>query len=269
MPFLVHDLLPQNVINGWMCIGALVVLLWHTSIDNVEDYLLHLKRTIDEFLMITMQCAPSIIITKPKFHFLVHLPMFIWWFGPALLYSMEQYESFNHVFWLCSIYSNKQAPSRDICTMFASMDAIKHIVSGGYWYDKMKRKWMCVGSAILSKKEEYVKYLGHHPDMWTKAGMCCFNQDHHSAKAGTRNCEALPRKEKATKLYWMVKYALCSNPTVKFPCWAATIKIVPSSQIICCHERWYMFSGLLSHILATEWGIQQFWAFQQLEYWYL
>ena len=77
MPFLVHDLLPQNVINSWTCIGTLVVLLWHTSIDDIEDYLLHLKRTIDEFLVITAQCAPSIIITKPKFHFLVHLPMFI------------------------------------------------------------------------------------------------------------------------------------------------------------------------------------------------
>jgi hypothetical protein len=202
MPFLVHDLLPQNVINGWTCIGTLVILLWHTSIDDIEDYLLHLKRTIDEFLVITAQCAPSIIITKPKFHFLVHLPMFIRRFGPALLYSTERYESFNHVFRLCSIYSNKQAPSRDICTMFASMDAIKHIVSGGYWYDKTKCKWMCAGSAILSNKEEYVKYLGHHPDTRTKAGMCRLNWDcHRSAKAGTRNCKAFPRKEKATKQY--------------------------------------------------------------------
>ncbi|KIL54693.1 hypothetical protein M378DRAFT_41494, partial [Amanita muscaria Koide BX008] len=74
-------------------------------------------------------------ISKPKFHFLVHLPRFIKRFGPALLYSTERYESFNHVFRLCSIHSNRKAPSRDICRAFALQDTVKHIVTGGYWYD--------------------------------------------------------------------------------------------------------------------------------------
>jgi hypothetical protein len=39
MPFLVYDLVPEVVLNGWSVIGELVVLLWHTSIVNRESYL--------------------------------------------------------------------------------------------------------------------------------------------------------------------------------------------------------------------------------------
>jgi hypothetical protein len=39
MPFLIYDLVPQIVVDGWSVIGELVVLLWHTNINNVEHYL--------------------------------------------------------------------------------------------------------------------------------------------------------------------------------------------------------------------------------------
>ncbi|KAF9237455.1 hypothetical protein BU15DRAFT_48704 [Melanogaster broomeanus] len=119
-----------TVLKGWTVIGELVVLLWHTEIDNIEDYLANLSRTIEDFLSISAQCAPSILLTKAKFHFLLHLPMFIRRFGPAILFSTERFESFNHVFCLASIYSNRQAPSRDTCQVFAEQDAVKHIVTG-------------------------------------------------------------------------------------------------------------------------------------------
>ncbi|KAG1898287.1 uncharacterized protein F5891DRAFT_903088, partial [Suillus fuscotomentosus] len=74
-------------------------------------------------------------ITKAKFHFLVHIPAYIQHFGPALLFSTEHFESFNHVFQLAAIYSNRQAPSRDTCNAFAMQDIVKHIVTGGFWVD--------------------------------------------------------------------------------------------------------------------------------------
>ncbi|KAI0704259.1 hypothetical protein BC835DRAFT_1237763, partial [Cytidiella melzeri] len=97
MPFLIHDLVPQDVLDGWNVIGELVVLLWHTSIEDREVYLAcfilfygaHLSRTIQDLLNITAKCAPSILITKPKFQFLVHLPAYIHCFGPAILFSTE------------------------------------------------------------------------------------------------------------------------------------------------------------------------------------
>ncbi|KAI6001467.1 hypothetical protein EDD15DRAFT_2385926 [Pisolithus albus] len=39
MPFVIHDLVPQRVIDGWTTIGELVVLLWHTEINDMEEYL--------------------------------------------------------------------------------------------------------------------------------------------------------------------------------------------------------------------------------------
>ncbi|KAI6149892.1 hypothetical protein BKA82DRAFT_3932986, partial [Pisolithus tinctorius] len=74
-------------------------------------------------------------ITKPKFHFLVHLPAFIQQFGPAIIFSTEWYESFNHVFCLACIHSNQQAPSHNACRTFGQQDMIKHIVTGGFWFD--------------------------------------------------------------------------------------------------------------------------------------
>lgn len=39
MPFLIQDLLLRMVLDGWTCIGELVVYVWHTEIDDIEIYL--------------------------------------------------------------------------------------------------------------------------------------------------------------------------------------------------------------------------------------
>ncbi|KAI0316169.1 hypothetical protein OF83DRAFT_1018212, partial [Amylostereum chailletii] len=74
-------------------------------------------------------------IAKPKFHFLVHLPLYIRRFGPAILFSTERYESFNHVFRLSCVHSNRSTSSLDSCQSFAILDAVKHVVTGGFWFD--------------------------------------------------------------------------------------------------------------------------------------
>ena len=43
MPFLIFDLVPQDVLRAWNIIGALVVLLWHTEIEDLECYLVSLS----------------------------------------------------------------------------------------------------------------------------------------------------------------------------------------------------------------------------------
>ncbi|KAJ7931879.1 hypothetical protein B0H13DRAFT_1508910, partial [Mycena leptocephala] len=72
---------------------------------------------------------------KIKLHLLVHLPDDVRRFGPLIRGATDIYESYNGVFRLCSIFSNRLAPSRDISTKFASMDRVKHFLSGGYWWD--------------------------------------------------------------------------------------------------------------------------------------
>ncbi|EIW74161.1 hypothetical protein CONPUDRAFT_170321, partial [Coniophora puteana RWD-64-598 SS2] len=157
MPFLVYDLVPKDVLDAWIVIGRLVVLLWHTEIDNVKTYMEELSSTIDDFLLLTARCSPSILISKPKFHFLVHLPFYILRFGPALLFSTERYESYNAVFRAASIHSNHQAPSRDIAWCFAGMDVVRHIVTGGWW-KRHQGGWAHASPDVLRFIEEHREY---------------------------------------------------------------------------------------------------------------
>ena len=39
MPYLIYDLVPHTVLDGWTIIGWLVVLLWHTEIEDTETYM--------------------------------------------------------------------------------------------------------------------------------------------------------------------------------------------------------------------------------------
>ncbi|KAG1735638.1 uncharacterized protein EDB91DRAFT_1250472 [Suillus paluster] len=165
MPFLIQDLLPRTVLDGWTSIGELVVYVWHTEIDDTDLYLAKLTRTINDFLNITAKCAPSILISKLKFHFLVHLPAYIRRFGPAILFSTERYESFNYVFRLACIHSNRQGPSQDMCKIFARQDIIKHIATGGYWFDSARGKWVRAGDVVLNyldNRPEQARLLGIH-----------------------------------------------------------------------------------------------------------
>ncbi|KAJ6583645.1 hypothetical protein B0H10DRAFT_2198263 [Mycena sp. CBHHK59/15] len=74
MAFAVQGLVPPDVLEAWLILGRLTVLLWHTEIDDVGTYTAELEKCIDDFINITCKCSPSILISKPKFHFLLHLP---------------------------------------------------------------------------------------------------------------------------------------------------------------------------------------------------
>ncbi|KAG2147900.1 uncharacterized protein EDB93DRAFT_1240576 [Suillus bovinus] len=39
MPFLIYDLVPPMVLDGWTVMGELIVLIWHMKIENSETYL--------------------------------------------------------------------------------------------------------------------------------------------------------------------------------------------------------------------------------------
>ena len=39
MPYLVYNLVLQKFLDAWTTIGSLVILLWHTDIEDIDDYL--------------------------------------------------------------------------------------------------------------------------------------------------------------------------------------------------------------------------------------
>lgn len=43
MPIVVRDLLPQPVVHAWLLMSQLVLLLWHTEIDDLEPFLVSIR----------------------------------------------------------------------------------------------------------------------------------------------------------------------------------------------------------------------------------
>jgi len=125
---------------------------------------------LDAFALID----PSKIIDKMKLQVLPHLVGDIRRFGPAIRYSTEIFECYNAIFRLCSVLSNHQAPSRDIANKFASMDRLKHMLSGGYW--KEDSEWVCAGLKVrqVLHNDPFIQcHLGWVPHKKPVIGMEC------------------------------------------------------------------------------------------------
>jgi hypothetical protein len=114
------------------------------------------------------------MITKTKFHFLVHSPADADRFGPLLYNATERFESFNSIVRTALIHSNRQAPSRDAARTFAGFDRIKHIFGGGYWYDSGTCQWIRAGTGVRNfflKKPAFGDLLNAPGPALINAGM--------------------------------------------------------------------------------------------------
>ncbi|KAF7364109.1 hypothetical protein MSAN_01069900 [Mycena sanguinolenta] len=137
--------------------------LWVPEIDDMDHYLEQLKIAVANLLDAFDTVDPLRILVKIKLHLLAHLPDDIRRFGPAIRFATEIYEAYNGVFRLCSIYSNRLAPSRDISLKFVSMSRVKHLLSRGYWTDLTSKKWIQAGEAvqkILCTDPVFQRHLG-------------------------------------------------------------------------------------------------------------
>ncbi|KAJ3858854.1 hypothetical protein EV359DRAFT_51709, partial [Lentinula novae-zelandiae] len=134
MAFHVQDMVTPVQFDLIKAVGELGAMLWVHEIDNMEQYLgdldIIIGNTFDAFAAVD----PTKIIKKVKLHLLPHIIPDIRRFGPIIRNSTEGFECFNAVFRLCSVYSNGQAPSRDIAQKFSGMDRMKHILSVSDWF---------------------------------------------------------------------------------------------------------------------------------------
>ncbi|KAG9126935.1 hypothetical protein FRC07_001356 [Ceratobasidium sp. 392] len=146
--FCLHNLVDDHVLDAWVALGRLTVLAWYPEIDNVEEYVTEFKAVIDNFLYTVAKSIPALVVQKAKIHLLVHMPLLVRRFGPLLGPNSERYESFNSVFRAALVHSNRQAPSCDIANAFATFDRVKHIISGGYWFDTKSKRYVCAGKGI-------------------------------------------------------------------------------------------------------------------------
>ncbi|KAJ7080438.1 hypothetical protein B0H15DRAFT_787211 [Mycena belliarum] len=148
LAFHVHDISTPEQFKLIKAAGELGVRLWIPEIDDMEEYITDLTTAIANLLDAFDMVDPLRILVKIKLHLLAHIPEDIRRFGPAIRSSTEIFEKFNGVFRLCSINSNRLAPSRDISRKFASMERVKHLLCGGYWFDQRLKTWVQAASSV-------------------------------------------------------------------------------------------------------------------------
>ncbi|KAJ7165790.1 hypothetical protein C8R46DRAFT_900279 [Mycena filopes] len=164
MIFHIHDIVTPEQFTLVRALRELGPLLWMAVIDNLEEYLIDLQILIDNLLDAFATLDPSKILIKLKLHVLLHIVQDIQRRGPAVRFSTEVFECFNTIFRLCSVLSNHQAPSRDIVSKFADLDRVKHILSGGYWFQEAA--WVRAGKdvqRILRNTPIIQRHLGWAP----------------------------------------------------------------------------------------------------------
>ncbi|KAJ7183079.1 hypothetical protein B0H12DRAFT_1040514, partial [Mycena haematopus] len=166
LAFHVHDMSTPEQFVLVRAAGELGARLWVPEIHNMDEYLEQLKIAVANVIDAFDAVDPLRILTKIKLHLLAHIPDDVRRFGPLIRSSTEIYESYNAVFRLCSIFSNRLAPSRDISRKFASMSRVKHFLSGGYWWDPSLKQWTHAGNAvqqILHADPIFQRHLGWVP----------------------------------------------------------------------------------------------------------
>lgn len=124
-----------------------------------------LRSHLNIFLDALMTVDPSKIVSKAKCHIITHIVDDIRRFGPAVTLSTETFESFNGVFRLCSVLSNRHAPSRDIALHMADMARFKHVASGGKWREEWG--WTSAGDSV----RRFLRVNAHLQDLlgWRNA----------------------------------------------------------------------------------------------------
>ncbi|KAH7887169.1 hypothetical protein F5I97DRAFT_1936657 [Phlebopus sp. FC_14] len=95
-PFVLYDLVLKECYETWLSLTSLVPLVWQPEISDIDEHIGAIHRAIDHFL----DCTVHWILrwfNKPKFHIVKHLPLHIHHFGPAILFAIKGFESFNGV----------------------------------------------------------------------------------------------------------------------------------------------------------------------------
>ncbi|CAK5274493.1 unnamed protein product [Mycena citricolor] len=154
-PFVIFDLVDPECFETWKAMSKLVPLIWQPEILDIDVYTTLLTCEIDHFLTCAARWTNR-WFNKPKFHILLHLPVHIRRFGPAILFATEAFESFNAIIRAKSVHSNRHAPSRDIAAAFGQGNRIRHLLSGA-----------CIRSDFEPELSRPQSWRKAH---WTRAG---------------------------------------------------------------------------------------------------
>ncbi|KAJ7433313.1 hypothetical protein B0H11DRAFT_2165040 [Mycena galericulata] len=171
--FHVRGLVSDQKFRAWRAAGELAALLWFPEIRNLDEYRRDLRVAVANVLDIFASIDPSKILTKIKYHLLVHIDEDVVQFGPLLAVITEIFESFNGAFRYSSLLSNHLAPSRDIARQLGDQEGVKHRLTGGWWSSSEDGKWERAGNGVrhfMAQHSILQKLLGWTAEKSTKPG---------------------------------------------------------------------------------------------------
>ncbi|KAJ7663620.1 hypothetical protein B0H17DRAFT_1162844 [Mycena rosella] len=253
--FHVHGLVSDDEFQAWKASGELAALLWFPEIRNLADYRRDLKVAVANVLDIFATINPSKIVSKIKYHLLVHTDDDVVQFGPLVGLATELFESFNAVFRYCSILSNHLAPSRDIAIQLADQEGFKHGLTGGWWPSGSDDHWEHAGRGVRD-------FMVQHPILQKLVGWT----EKKTVKQGDIRLIALKRGQKerdkcslqSTNAVHAANYGLYTPASM----WTKCVHVISESLEECFVASWVFskspvnlsstISGRISDILTDS-----------------
>jgi hypothetical protein len=146
-PFVLFEYMDDRERHLWMALCLLAPLVFQTHIEDMDTFQERLVYHVRNFLYLLAKGTAQ-WVNKPKIHMLLHLMDSIIRFGPASLFATEKFEGYNSTLRNASVHSNRQSPGQDIAVTFANYLVLRHVVSGGFFFDKKSGRYCSAGSRV-------------------------------------------------------------------------------------------------------------------------
>ncbi|POW16756.1 hypothetical protein PSHT_06667 [Puccinia striiformis] len=125
-PFVLFEYMDEDELALWAALCKLAPLIFQTHIEEKEVFLVQLTSHIRCFLYLLMKST-----------------------------AQWKFEGYNSIVRHASIHSNRHSPGRDISINFSDYRILRHIISGGYFYDYKHKVYVAAGEAVVSIFYDY------------------------------------------------------------------------------------------------------------------
>ncbi|KAA1082180.1 hypothetical protein PGTUg99_025472 [Puccinia graminis f. sp. tritici] len=165
-PFVLYEFMDNRQRRMWSALCTLSTYIFETQIPNMTNYLIDLRKHIKIFLWHALNSSAQ-WVNKPKLHMLIHLPESIERFGPASLFSTENFESYNSLLRTASVHSNRHQPGRDVAVTFLNYQMLRLILSNARLFNWKTSTPFHVSDQIthiFSHNPLIQKSMGYNPE---------------------------------------------------------------------------------------------------------
>ncbi|EFP86451.2 uncharacterized protein PGTG_12407 [Puccinia graminis f. sp. tritici CRL 75-36-700-3] len=224
-PFVLFEYMDDTERELWSALCKLAPLIFQTRIDNMAMFQLQLNHHIRQFLYLLIKRTAQ-WVNKPKVHMLLHLAESILRFGPACLFATEKFEGYNSVLRNASVHSNRHSPGQDIGNTFVDYHNLRHLTSGGRFFDKKRKEYCAAGPSVseVFNNTSVQRSMGFNP-MIIGESMGAFPRVRRSRVPQGAKVQVLPELQSHLRNYsitqisevdWYIKHVIRGGSFVVF-----------------------------------------------------